>query len=46
MNEPTVRKQRIRDDNVKTRLCVFTLLALALVLCSVFSERLLSLIHI
>lgn len=40
MNEPTVRKQRIRGDNVKTRLCVFILLALTLVLCSAFSEYL------
>ena len=38
--EPTVRRQVVHRDSVKTRLCVFGVLALALVLCSVFSDRL------
>lgn len=37
MNEPTLRKQIVRVDSVKTRLCIFVILALALVLCSAFS---------
>ena len=38
--EPTVRGQVVHRDSVKTRLCVFGVLALALILCSVFSDRL------
>ena len=40
MREPTVRVQKIRRDTVKARLIVFGLLALLLILCSIFSEQL------
>ena len=40
MREPTVRVQKIRRVTVKARLIVFGLLALLLILCSIFSEQL------
>ena len=40
MSEPTVRKQKIRRNTVKTRLILFGTLAVILLLCSVFSEYL------
>ena len=40
MNEPTVRIQKIKKDTVRTRLIIFGILALLLLLCSVFSEHL------
>ena len=40
MKEPTIRKQKIRRDTVKIRLIVFAVLALALLLCSLFAEQL------
>ena len=42
MNEkkPTVRIQKIRKNTVKTRLVIFGILALLLVVCSLFSEHL------
>ena len=40
MREPSVRIQKIRRDTVKARLVVFGLLALTLILCSIFSEQL------
>ena len=40
MREPTVRIQRIRKNNVKTRLIIFGTLAVILLLVSLFSEYL------
>ena len=40
MREPTVRIQRIRKNNVKTRLIIFGTLAVLLLLVSLFSEYL------
>ena len=40
MNEPTVRIQKIKKDTIKTRLIIFGILALILLLCSVFCEHL------
>ena len=40
MKEPTIRKQKIRRDTVKIRLVIFAVLALALLLCSLFAEQL------
>ena len=40
MKEPTIRKQKIRRDTVKIRLIVFAVLAVALLLCSLFAEQL------
>ena len=40
MGEVTIRKQRIRKDSVKLRLIVFGILAVLLIVCSIFSEYL------
>lgn len=40
MSEVTIRKQRIKRDSVKVRLIVFGVLAVMLILCSIFSEYL------
>lgn len=40
MSEPTVRKQKIHKNHVKTRLIIFGTLALLLIICSYFSEYL------
>lgn len=40
MSDITVRKQKIKRDTVKTRLAIFGTLALALIVCSFFSEYL------
>ena len=40
MKEPTVRIQTVKKDTVKTRLIIFGLLAVILLVCSVFSEHL------
>ena len=40
MSEVTIRKQRIKSDSVKVRLIVFGVLAVMLILCSIFSEYL------
>ena len=40
MKQPTVRPARIRRDTVKARLIVFGILAVLLILCSLFSEYL------
>lgn len=40
MKQPTVRPAKIKRDTVKTRLIVFGILAVLLILCSLFSEYL------
>lgn len=40
MREPTVRKQNIHNNHLKTRLIIFGTLAILLVVCSFFSEYL------
>ena len=40
MREPTVRKQNVRKNHIKTRLIIFGTLALILMICSYFSEYL------
>lgn len=40
MREPTVRKQNVRKNHLKTRLIIFGTLALILMICSYFSEYL------
>ncbi len=40
MKEPTIRTQKIKKNNVKTRLIIFGGLALILLVCSIFSEYL------
>ena len=40
MSEPTVRVQHVKKDTVKIRLILFSVLAVALLLCAVFAEQL------
>ena len=40
MKEPTLRKQKIKKNHVKTRLIIFGSLAVLLLVCAVFSEYL------
>ena len=40
MKQPTVRPAKIKRDTVKARLIIFGILAVLLILCSLFSEYL------
>ncbi len=40
MSQVTIRKQKIRRDSVKIRLIIFAILAVLLIVCSLFSEYL------
>ena len=40
MNQPTLRPAKIKRDTVKARLIIFGILAVLLILCSLFSEYL------